>query len=176
MRFTLPEDMLLCDQAEGRYSSSCPVVPGHVGTTDEFALSMGENRADVNVGGIYPGEIGDSVWLDVNGNGLQDYREPLLSSVRVTLLKKNAAGAFEEIAAMESDEYGYYHFRELRPGDYILRVDTADGTLTSRFGAPLGEIDSDADPATGETDALHLESGQTMLSVDFGFTEHSAAK
>ena len=176
VRFTLPEDMLLCDQAEGRYSSSCPVVPGHVGTTDEFALSMGENRADVNVGGIYPGEIGDSVWLDVNGNGLQDYREPLLSGVRVTLLKKNAAGAFEEIAAMESDEYGYYHFRELRPGDYILRVDTADGTLTSRFGAPLGEIDSDADPATGETDALHLESGQTMLSVDFGFTEHSAAK
>ena len=176
VRFTLPEDMLLCDQAEGGYTSSCPVVPGHVGTTEEFTLAMGQTRADVNVGGIYPGEIGDSVWLDTNGNGLQDYREPLIPGVGVTLLKRGADGLFEEIGSLTSDEYGYYHFRDLRPGDYILRVDTQMGTLTKRVGAPLGEIDSDADPATGETDVLHLESGQTLLSIDFGFTSHSAAQ
>ena len=176
VRFTLPEDMLLCDQAEGGYTSSCPVVPGHVGTTEEFTLAMGETRADVNVGGIYPGEIGDSIWLDTNGNGLQDYREPLLSGVGVTLLKRGADGLFEEIDSLTSDSYGYYYFRDLRPGDYILRVDAQEGMLTRRIGAPLGEIDSDADPATGETDVLHLESGQTLLSIDFGFTSHSAAQ
>ena len=176
VRFTLPEDMLLSDQAEGGYTSSCPVVPGHVGTTEEFMLAMGETRADVNVGGIYPGEIGDSVWLDTNGNGLQDYREPLIPGVGVTLLKRGADGLFEEIDSLTSDEYGYYHFRDLRPGDYILRVNAQEGTLTRHVGAPLGEIDSDADPATGETDVLHLESGQTLLSIDFGFTSHSVAQ
>lgn len=176
VRFTLPGDMLLSDRVEGAFSSSCPVVPGHVGTTEEFDLAMGEIRADVNVGGIYPGEIGDSVWLDTNGNGIQDYREPLIPGVQITLLKRAADGTLEEMGSMVSDEYGYYRFRALRPGDYLLRVDTKGGTLTKRVGAPLGEIDSDADPATGETDVLHLESGQTLRNVDFGFTEHSMAK
>ena len=94
----------------------------------------------------------------------------------VTLLKRGADGVFEEIDSLTSDSYGYYHFRDLRPGDYVLRVDAQEGTLTRRVGAPLGEIDSDADPATGETDVLHLESGQTLLSVDFGFTNHSVAQ
>lgn len=176
VRFTLPGDMLLSDRVEGAFSSSCPVVPGHVGTTEEFDLAMGELRADVNVGGIYPGEIGDTVWLDTNGNGLQDYREPLIPGVQITLLKRAADGTLTEMDSMVSDEYGYYRFRALRPGDYQLRVDTKDGVPTQRVGAPLGEIDSDADPATGETEVLHLESGQTMRSVDFGFTQHSLAK
>lgn len=174
VRFTLPDDMLLCDRVEGDSGvSSVAVVPGSVGTTEEFELAMGETRGNVNVGGIRPGEIGDSVWLDENANGLQDYREPLLSGVSVTLLRSAEGGMLEEAASTVSDEYGYYRFAELRPGDYVLRVDTQGGTLTQRFGAPLGEIDSDADPATGETEVINLQSGQTCLNVDFGFTAYS---
>ena len=174
VRFTLPDDMLLCDRVEGDSGvSSVAVVPGSVGTTEEFELAMGETRGNVNVGGIRPGEIGDSVWLDENANGLQDYREPLLSGVSVTLLRSAEGGRLEEAASTVSDEYGYYRFAELRPGDYVLRVDTQGGTLTQRFGAPLGEIDSDADPATGETEVINLQSGQTCLNVDFGFTAYS---
>ena len=173
VRFTLPEGMLLADQSAGDSGvSSVPVVPGNAGTTDEFELAMGETRKDVNVGGIRPGEIGDSVWLDENANGLQDYREPLLAGVSVTLLRAAEGSALQEIATTVSDEYGYYRFADLRPGNYVLRVDAQGGTLTERFGAPLGEIDSDADPATGETEVINLQSGQTCLNVDFGFTAY----
>ena len=171
VRFTLPDDMLLADRIAGDSGvSSVPVIPGSVGTTEEFELAMGETKKNVNVGGIRPGEIGDSIWLDENANGLQDYREPLLPGVTVTLLRAAQSGTLEEVASTVSDEYGYYRFAELRPGDYVLRVDTQGGTLTERFGAPLGEIDSDADSATGETEGIHLQSGETCLNVDFGFT------
>ena len=77
-------------------------------------------------------------------------------------------------AQTASDEYGYYHFRNLRPGSYVLRVETKAGdTLTFRFGAPLGEIDSDIDPETGLSDVIRLQSGERRLNVDIGLTEHA---
>lgn len=173
VRFTLPQGMLLADRVEGG-ASSVDVVPGSTGTTQTFALSQGEKRSDLHIGGILPGRIGDTVWLDENANGLQDYKEPLLSGVPITLIRVERDGARQEMETVESDAYGYYGFVGLRPGDYILRVNAQPGdALTQRVGAPLGEIDSDADPATGETDVIHLESGKTMRSIDFGFTQRA---
>lgn len=173
VRFTLPQDMLLADRVAG--GASCVnVVPGNAATTETFALTQGEARADMHVGGILPGRIGDTVWLDENANGLQDYKEPLLSGVSITLIRVSEGGVRQEMGTIESDDYGYYGFRDLRPGDYILRVNVREGdALTARAGEPLGEIDSDADPATGETEVIHLESGKTLRSIDFGFTQRN---
>lgn len=173
VRFTLPQGMLLADRVTGG-ASSVDVVPGCVGTTQSFALSQGEAREDMHIGGILPGRIGDTVWLDENANGLQDYKEPLLSGVSITLMRVLESGERQEVGTTESDEYGYYSFSNLRPGDYVLRVNTQEGdALTRRVGEPLGEIDSDAEPATGETALLHLESGKAMRSIDFGFTQRA---
>ena len=46
-------------------------------------------------------------------------------------------------------------------------------TLTFRFGAPLGEIDSDIDPETGVSDVFRLQSGETRLNIDVGLTERA---
>lgn len=173
VRFTLPQGMLLADRVAGG-ASSVDVVPGCVGTTESFALLQGEAREDMHIGGVLPGRIGDTVWLDENGNGLQDYKEPLLSGVSITLVRISENGERQETGMTESDEYGYYSFSGLRPGDYILRVNMQEGdALTKRVGEPLGEIDSDAEPATGETAPVHLESGQAMRSIDFGFTQRA---
>ncbi|MDO5379011.1 MAG: SdrD B-like domain-containing protein, partial [Clostridia bacterium] len=146
VRFTLPQGMLLADRVAGG-ASSVDVVPGCSGTTQSFMLSQGEARGDLHIGGILPGRIGDTVWLDENGNGLQDYKEPLLSGVSITLLRVLEDGRTQEVSQTQSDEYGYYSFSDLRPGSYVLRVNTREGDeLTMRFGEPLGEIDSDADP------------------------------
>lgn len=174
LRFTLGSEVLFTDHI-GQAGASCvPVVPGNVGVTETFDLIMGQQKLGMNVGGILPGEIGDTVWLDTNGNGLQDYREPLIPGVRLTLLRAEADGTLVEAAETESDRYGYYSFEALRPGMYVLRVEAEAGdTLTFSFGAPLDEIDSDVDPETGMTAPFALQSGQVLRRIDVGMTEHA---
>lgn len=172
VRFTLEDGMLFTD-CTGREGDSCvPACSGSVGAADAFALAMGEERDNLNVGGILPGRIGDTVWHDQNGNGLQDYKEPLVPGVQLTLLTVNADGTTSEAATTQSDKYGYYAFEALRPGTYVLRFDAREGdTLTACFGAPLGEIDSDIDPETGMSAPIALASGQTLLNIDVGLTD-----
>ena len=77
------------------------------------------------------------------------------------------------MATTVSDAYGYYRFEALRPGSYVLRLNAQPGdALTLRYGAPLGEIDSDLDPETGMSEPFLLRSGQTLRSVDVGFAAH----
>lgn len=174
VRFTLEDSMLLTD-CTGREGDSCvPVTDGSVGVTNAIALAMGEARENLNVGGILPGRIGDTVWHDKDGNGLQDYKEPLLPGVHLTLLRVNADGTMTEAATVQSDKYGYYAFDALRPGTYVLRLDAREGdVLTACFGAPLGEIDSDLDPETGMSAPIALASGQTLRNVDVGLTDYA---
>lgn len=171
LRFTLEDGVLLTDHTGEDEGSIAPVVPGSVGETDVFALVMGE-RKTANIGGILPGEIGDTVWLDTNGNGLQDYKEPLIPGVTLTLLTILEDGSYEPAQTLQSDEYGYYSFEALRPGMYALRAELEEGdVLTFRFGEPLGEIDSDTDTDTGVSEPFALRSGQALRNIDVGFVE-----
>ena len=174
LRFTLSSGVLFTDYTGAAGGSCIEVIPGNIGQTEAFDLHMGQQMSGVNVGGILPGRIGDTVWLDVNGNGLQDYREPLIPGVKLTLLHADENGGFTEARVTESDRYGYYSFESLRPGMYVIRVEAEEGDiLTFSFGAPLGEIDSDADPETGMTAPFALQSGQALRSIDIGMTEHA---
>ncbi|MFR2151229.1 MAG: SdrD B-like domain-containing protein [Christensenellales bacterium] len=171
MRFTLPGGELFADRSGAAGGSCVEPAEGGTATTGLMMLEAGQELNDMNVGAIEACEIGDTVWLDGNGNGLQDYGEANLAGVDLTLLH---ADTMIEAARTTSDEYGYYHFRNLRPGSYVLRVEMDEGdTLTFRFGAPLGEIDSDVDPQTGLSDVIRLQSGERRLNVDIGLTEHA---
>ena len=173
VRFTLPGGELFADQTGEEGGSCVASADGNTATTERFALASGEKRLSLNVGTIEACEIGDTVWLDSNANGLQDYREPLLEGVQITLLSVDAEGSMTPVATTLSDQYGYYHFRNLRPGDYVLRLDAQPGDeLTIRFGAPLGEIDSDFDPQTGMSDVIHMQSGEVRLDLDMGLVSH----
>lgn len=174
VRFTLGENVLFTDHIAGAEGSCVPVTEGRTGESERFSLSMGEEKASMHVGGILPGRIGDTVWHDKDGNGLQDYKEPLIPGVQLTLLYVNADGTMSEAATTVSDEYGYYAFDSLRPGTYVLRLDAREGdTLTFSFGEPLGEIDSDLDPDTGVSAHIALRSGQTLRNIDVGMTDHA---
>lgn len=164
----LPADVLFTDMIGVEEGSCMPVVPGNTGRTDAFDLTAGEKKT-MNIGGILPGEIGDTVWLDVNGNGLQDYKEPLVPGVQLTLLRADEEGSLIEAAQTQSDKYGYYRFEALRPGVYVLRLDAKDGQqLTLHYGEVLGEIDSDLMPDTGMSTQIRLNSGKTLRNIDVG--------
>ena len=173
-RFTLPAGYLFTDLpaagAQGARSAVEPVA-GQTGQTEPFRLDMGEKRGDLHAGGIRPGTVGDYAWVDLNGNGLQDYGEPPLPGVTVTLFVVGADGRATELSAARTDEYGLYRFEGLRPGVYRLRAELPAGYSFTVNRTGLQEIDSDIaegpGPA-GETADFSLRSGQTRRDIDIG--------
>ena len=64
-----------------------------------------------------PAKVGSLVWLDENGNGLIDGDEPMIGGVTVNLLQDGAA-----VYTTTSNEWGYYEFADVYPGEYTLEA------------------------------------------------------
>jgi hypothetical protein len=111
--------------------------------------------------------IGDRVWLDSNGNGLQDTDEAGVAGVTVKLL--NSTGG--EIGSKITDANGYYLFSNLTPGDYAIQVEKPIGYVftTKDAGSNTNDaMDSDVDTVTGKTVNTNLMAGETDRSWDAG--------
>ena len=93
------------------------------------------------------GSIGDTVWFDADGNGLQNAGEAGIPGVTVTL-----AGPSSATATTDAD--GLYRFAELAAGDYTVTV--GNGPL----GTALSTVGSHA---------VSLAEGQNYPDADFGF-------
>jgi len=121
-----------------------------------------------------PASLGDRVWRDTNGNGIQDDGEAGVEGVTVTLTGAGADGEFgtsdDVTDTATTDEDGYYLFDGLAAGDYFITFDEPAGfdfTTPDASGATDAE-DSDADTETGETAVVSLAAGEENLTVDAG--------
>ena len=111
------------------------------------------------------GAIGDRVWLDTDGDGVQDIGEPGLANVVVELKDgagnpidsdPNTAGVQPTLAT--TDMNGNYLFTNVPAGNY--QVDVVSGVPANLVTSP-GTIDPR--PVT-------LAAGQSYLDADFGYT------
>lgn len=113
--------------------------------------------------------IGDRVWWDIDGDGVQDAGEPGLADVEVILDSPSFATA--------TDALGNYGLANLGAGEYSLSIPSAEfdpgGTLENWYGSPQhaagNEVDSDADPATHIAEVTIADSDRIITNVDFGF-------
>ncbi len=113
--------------------------------------------------------VGDYVWFDRDGNGIQNASEPPAPGVKVIL--------FTELGTMvamdTTDQNGLYLFEDLKPGRYYLRfvVDTAYQFTLAKQGSD--ESDSDVTNARGfgTTGIVVLQAGQTNRRVDAGIVK-----
>ncbi len=113
------------------------------------------------------GEIGDLVWFDNNGDGLQNAGESGVAGVSVLLL--DGGGAL--LDSTVTDSGGHYLFDGLPAGSYI--VEFAVVTLPDDYEVTDQDqgddtLDSDADPATGRTATIELAQGQKDHTWDLG--------
>jgi len=120
------------------------------------------------------GAIGDRVWIDADGDGVQDSSEAGLSGVTVRLYTDpDGDGVYDNVAGTATtDAAGNYIFDNLVAGAYVVRVD--DTTLPSGyiqtgdpdyFGAtlPAGEDDNQT------TTPIILAPGDVFVNADFGY-------
>ncbi|MBL9126808.1 MAG: carboxypeptidase regulatory-like domain-containing protein, partial [Verrucomicrobiales bacterium] len=114
-------------------------------------------------------EVGDRVWLDLDGDGVQDASEPGIGAVTVELYR---SGSATPLARTVTDAAGAFRFAGLSDGDYSLRFRAPKGMeFTTSLVGNL-ETDSDAADADrdgiGETAVFHLGVGQTDTTFDAG--------
>ncbi|MEZ5536233.1 MAG: SdrD B-like domain-containing protein [Thiolinea sp.] len=168
VNFTLPAGMDFAEQDRGTddtLDSDVDVSNGNVGVT--VVSGVGNQTTDA---GVIPATIGDKVWFDTNGDGLQDNTETALAGVTVNLLDDNgnpvndAAG--NPVTTM-TDENGLYSFTVL-PGRYAVEVELPQGAALTQQDAGDEAKDSDADPATRQTAPVTVVSGDNLTRLDAG--------
>ncbi len=117
--------------------------------------------------------LGDSVWEDIDLDGVRDSDEPAFADTLVRLL--NPQG--ELIAGVRSNANGLYRFDNLLAGEYFVEFVLPKPNLpeagarfvtTLQGNDPMSDSDSNPDPETARTSSVSLRAGETNLTVDAG--------
>jgi len=153
---TPPAGLTVTSPVGGQYS--VPIFANGVGGPDHFD---GANFGLSGCGTPPPplGSIGDTVYCDSNGNGIQDAGEPGIPGVKVTLLCKDANGNTIASAMAITDANGKYLFVDVPAGSCTVTVDGS--TVPPSCNAP-GVCAPSVDHILG--------AGEIFLDADFCFT------
>jgi fimbrial isopeptide formation D2 family protein/uncharacterized repeat protein (TIGR01451 family) len=175
VQFKLPPEYadtgwVAAQNAGGDGALDSDVNPGD-GTTGIITVAEGEKNDTVDAGLVAPtGKIGDTVWIDVNGDGLQDPEDDGVEGVQINLYDGN--GYLLETTVTDAD--GKYEFNYLTPGTYEVEFIRPAGKyrFTQANAGSDDEIDSDASftdasQASAKSGPIVLASGEN-LSIDAG--------
>lgn len=140
-------------------------------------LTLGSVQDSWNVGMYVPVSIGNRVWNDLDGDGIQDGEEPGIGDIVVSLNNQDGI----EVATTETDDTGHYLFEGLSPGNYSVVFQLPDGyvfTIPAKTTAEIvdpadgsyayDDVTSDVDRDTGATPVIMFSSGTLSLSLDAG--------
>ncbi|MFA7061861.1 MAG: SdrD B-like domain-containing protein, partial [Pedobacter sp.] len=129
-----------------------------------LTINSGDNRTDVDFGYYKNATIGDFVWNDLNGNGVQESGETGLSGVTVNLLDCSN----KIIATTTTDSTGKYSF-SVPAGNYNVQFIAPNGSVfTGQYKGGNTAIDSNADSTTGATSCFAVLPGQDENTIDAG--------
>ena len=133
------------------------------GNTTTVTLSPGNmNNLDQDFGYQNNVNVGDQVWVDLNGNGLFDSGEPVIQGVNVNLYTSAGIPA----GTATTDANGYYLFTNVSPGDYYVVFDSVPGYNFTVFNAAGSQVTGANGP--GSTGTFTVATAD-VLTIDQGY-------
>ena len=114
------------------------------------------NNPTIDAGIVPLGSIGDYVFNDNNGNGVQDAGDTKLSGIKVTLTDANGV----VLTSTTTDADGKYEFI-VPSGEYFIIFDKPTGSTFSPTGAGTTATDSDAD-AIGKSGKITIDASKPI--------------
>ena len=147
--------------------------PAIAGANDQFVLAWQSSNPSTGQMSIIArrfvtmetGSLGNRVWEDRDADGLQDPDEPGRDGVSVKLLDDKGRVAATAVTA----NGGLYRFDGVVPGSYRLQVAAPSGMVFTLANQSADDsMDSDIDPATGQTALLTLAEGEVNFTLDAG--------
>ncbi|MBN2390640.1 MAG: hypothetical protein JXR84_07955, partial [Anaerolineae bacterium] len=136
-----------------------------------YGLQLGYNDMGSDFGYQPPAIIGDFVWQDFDGDGVQDPGEPGIAGVDVFLCSSSSpctTGSGDYLATATTNSDGYYYFTGRPAGTYVVSVDTTD------LPAGMTQTGDPEQPGVTCTTCDHSGNADTTgpvsdLSNDFGY-------
>ncbi|NGZ84687.1 SdrD B-like domain-containing protein [Duganella aceris] len=138
------------------------------GKLGSVTVTAGQNVTNMDAGLVTPkSEIGDKVWCDANGDGIQNNGESGVKGVKVTLLNEKGVA----IATATTDANGLYSFKDLDAGKYSVKFGAVDGYAFTKQNAGNSDLlDSDVD-SSGQGAQFTLAAGVVDKSHDAGIVK-----
>jgi hypothetical protein len=152
------------------------------GVSDNVNLAPEEFDPTIDAGIFCPAKLGNRVFEDLNGDGIQDPEEDGISGVTVELFDCEGQPILDSETGQQvtrvTDSEGFYMFGaepgifDLAPGEYVARFDPTSFPDGFSF-SPVGQggddaLDSDCRPPDGETQCTPLGSRGINLDRDCG--------
>ena len=146
-------------------------VDPQTGRTPTIIFTSGDGNRDLDAGLLEAASIGNRVWLDENGDGMQGTGETGVSNIVVELYKVNSSVDVVLVDTTVTDEQGLFRFSNLEPGRYTVDVPLGPQSgysFSQQDAGASDELDSDIDPESGRSSQTLLESGENDDSWDVG--------
>jgi LruC domain-containing protein len=144
------------------------------GLTLPVTLTAGQTMTDLDSGqylsavnaGVNAASIGDKVWYDTDGNGIQDTGESGIPGVAVNLY--DASGTIL-MAQTKTDGKGAYTFGGLLGASYIVEFAKPNGSFafSPQSQGSNGALDSDVDTTSGRA-SVSVAASQNRTDIDAG--------
>lgn len=161
-------------------------VPGSDGNSqvDGYPVSIGElnpDAAGVDLGYyVLPAALGNWVWKDSDGDGIQDPGEPGLPDVQV-VLTITWASSVTTVIRTATDANGFYRFDNLLLDEDHTGLGAGDPLFTLGSSSPPGYTASPSDQGSDDTVdsdnpngvSAVATKGATNDSYDFGLLEYT---
>ncbi|MEM8534345.1 MAG: SdrD B-like domain-containing protein [Chloroflexota bacterium] len=165
VEFLPPNGYRISPQDQGSDDTIDSDADRSTGRTATITLGSGEHNPTLDAGMYELASIGDYVWLDADGDGVQDLSETGVVSVIVHLYDGNGG----LVTTTTTDSTGFYEFPDLEPDDYAVTVVPPAGyQISPNDQGNDDRADSNADPTTGAMPTTTLEPGENDLTWDAG--------
>jgi len=170
--FTAPDGRTWTTQNATNATEATDSDAGPTGLAGAFPVTAGGINNDVDAGliPVPPAQatLGNYVWIDGNGDGIQQAGEQPVAGATVNIWSVNADGTPNAIVRTTlTDANGIYTSGPLDAGDYIVQFITPDGHYLTTQGSGGG---TDSNPGSnGLTGVITLVAGQNDDTIDAGF-------
>ena len=135
----------------------------------DFYLFVDDFKITAGPCGSNNASIGDRVWLDADGDGIQDASETG-GITGITVQLWNSTGT-TLLATTTTNGTGNYLFSGLAAGSYTVKfpVSISGSVVTTQHVGSNTAIDSDPSQSTGFTQVINLTAGQAVTDIDAGY-------
>ena len=146
------------------------------GDADDADDANGDMTVDFGV--FAPVSVGDTTFVDLDNNGLQDPTDPALAGVSVTLFTADGVQVTTDVngdpfpgatgGVLMTNSAGFYQFANLPPGDYYVVFDISTAPGAGFYELTEQNVGGNANEADDSDAAPNGQIGQYRLP-DFGY-------
>lgn len=165
---TLPAGVVAtfdADAGSGQPTADTPASNVAANSTTAVVLPAATDLENIDFGYVGTGSIGDTIWLDQNGDGVVDSTEPGIAEVDVTLTWAGLDGLLgtddDVVSVTKTDASGNYLFDDLPAGIFTVELSNLPAGVTAT---------ADPDAGSDDTSQLTLIGGEENLDQDFGYS------